>query len=48
MSVSEKPEDIDREFLWRTAAITLGWLVIFVGAAVLLWVFQEPIRDLFF
>lgn len=48
MSLPESPTDIDREFLWRTAAITLVWLVIIVGAAVLLLLFQEPIRDLFF
>ncbi|MFP4591221.1 MAG: hypothetical protein ACLFMX_03795 [Halobacteriales archaeon] len=48
MSLSERPQDIDRSFLWRTAAITLVWLVIFVGTAVLLWTFQDAIHRLFF
>lgn len=48
MSVPDSVEEIDREFLWRAAGITLLWLVVIVGAGVLLLTFQDGVRDLFF
>lgn len=48
MSLPESVEDIDREFLWRTAGITLLWLLVIVGSGVLLLTFQDSVRDLFF
>lgn len=48
MSVPESVEEIDRAFLWRTAGITLLWLVVIVGAGALLLIFQDAISGLFF
>lgn len=48
MSVTQSVEDTDGPFLWRTAIITALWLGLFTLAAILLLIFQEPVRDLFF
>lgn len=48
MSVTKSVEDIDSPFLWRSAVITILWLALFTLAAILLIIFQDPIRDLFF
>lgn len=48
MSVTETVKDIDSPFLWRTAIITALWLGLFTAIAILLLLFQDPVRDLFF
>ncbi len=48
MSVSKQVEEIDSPFLWRSAIITAIWLGIFTVMAVILFLFKEPIRNLFF
>lgn len=48
MSVMETVEETDSPFLWRTAVITILWLGLFTAIAILLLLFQDPVRDLFF
>lgn len=48
MSAIDTAKEIDSPFLWRTAVISFLWLGLFVVAAILLWFFRDPIRQLFF
>lgn len=48
MSTTESVEDIDSPFLRRSAIISFLWLGLFTVAALVLLLFQDPIKDLFF
>lgn len=48
MSVIESVEETDAPFLRRTAIITALWLALFTVIAIILLIFQEPVRNLFF
>ena len=48
MSLPQSVEEIDGPFLKRTAIISVLWLGLFTVMAILLFIFKEPVQNLFF
>lgn len=48
MNTIESVVDIDRDFLWRYGIITLIWMLLFTIAAIVMIVYADFFRSLFF